>query len=229
MQDCWPFQKQLKKIQINMELINPLAEAYAADLSTAEDELLLTVATYTLLHHPHAHMLSGAVQGAFLRMLSKLLNPMYILEVGSFTGYSALCLAEGLQPTGKLYTIELREQDAATAQGFFNKSLFGHQIIQLIGNAKEIIPTLPQTWDMAFIDADKTGYIEYYELILPKLKTNGLIIADNVLFHGQVLAQPISGKNATAIHAFNLHVKNDQRVEQVMLTVRDGFTVIRKK
>jgi predicted O-methyltransferase YrrM len=212
-----------------MELVNPLAEAYAADLSTAEDELLQSVAAYTMLNHPHAHMISGAVQGALLTMLSQLLQPMYILEVGSFTGYSALCLAKGLQPTGKLYTIELREQDAAIAQGFFNKSLFGHQIIQMVGNAKEIIPTLPQTWDIAFIDADKTGYIEYYELILPKLKTNGLIIADNVLFHGQVLEQTISGKNAKAVHAFNLHVKNDQRVEQVMLTIRDGFTVIRKK
>jgi predicted O-methyltransferase YrrM len=162
-------------------------------------------------------------------MLSQLLKPMYILEVGSFTGYSALCLAKGLQPNGKIYTIELRKQDAAIAQDFFNKSLHGHQIIQLIGNAIEIIPTLPQNWDMAFIDADKTGYIEYYELILPKLKTNGLLIADNVLFHGQVLEQTISGKNAKAIHAFNLHVKNDDRVEQVMLTIRDGFMVIRKK
>jgi predicted O-methyltransferase YrrM len=212
-----------------MELVNPLAEAYAANSTTAEDELLQAVAAYTVQHHPQAHMLSGAVQGAFLAMLSQLLKPMYILEVGSFTGYSALCLAKGLQPTGKLFTIELRKQDAATAQGFFNKSLFGHQIIQMVGNAKEIIPTLPQTWDMAFIDADKTGYIEYYELILPKLKTNGIIIADNVLFHGQVLEQTISGKNAKAVHAFNMHVQNDQRVEQVMLTVRDGLTVIRKK
>jgi predicted O-methyltransferase YrrM len=212
-----------------MELVNPLAEEYAANLSTAEDELLQAVAAYTIQHHPHAHMLSGAVQGAFLSMLSQLLKPMYILEVGSFTGYSALCLAKGLQPNGKIYTIELRKQDAAIAQDFFNKSLHGHQIIQLIGNAIEIIPTLPQNWDMAFIDADKTGYIEYYELILPKLKTNGLLIADNVLFHGQVLEQTISGKNAKAIHAFNLHVKNDDRVEQVMLTIRDGFMVIRKK
>ena len=212
-----------------MELVNPLAEAYAAGATTAEDELLQAVAAYTLQHHPCAHMLSGAVQGAFLAMLSQLLRPMYIIEIGSFTGYSALCLAKGLQPNGKLYTIELREQDAAIAQNFFNKSLHRHQIIQFTGNAIEILPTLTQTWDIAFIDADKTGYIEYYELILPKLKTNGLIIADNVLFHGQVLGQTISGKNAKAVHAFNRHVLNDLRVQQVMLTIRDGLLVIRKK
>lgn len=212
-----------------MELVNPLAEAYAAGATTAEDELLQAVAAYTLQHHPCAHMLSGAVQGAFLAMLSQLLRPMYIIEIGSFTGYSALCLAKGLQPNGKLYTIELREQDAAIAQNFFNKSLHRHQIIQFTGNAIEILPTLTQTWDIAFIDADKTGYIEYYELILPKLKTNGLIIADNVLFHGQVLGQTISGKNAKAVHAFNVHVQNDLRVQQVMLTIRDGLMVIRKK
>ena len=212
-----------------MELVNPLAEAYAAGATTAEDELLQAVAAYTLQHHPCAHMLSGAVQGAFLAMLSQLLRPMYIIEIGSFTGYSALCLAKGLQPNGKLYTIELREQDAAIAQNFFNKSLHRHQIIQFTGNAIEILPTLTQTWDIAFIDADKTGYIEYYELILPKLKTNGLIIADNVLFHGQVLGQTISGKNAKAVHAFNEHVQNDLRVQQVMLTIRDGLMVIRKK
>ena len=212
-----------------MELVNPLAEAYAAGATTAEDELLQAVAAYTLQHHPSAHMLSGAVQGAFLAMLSQLLRPMYIIEIGSFTGYSALCLAKGLQPNGKLYTIELREQDAAIAQNFFNKSLHRHQIIQFTGNAIKILPTLTQTWDIAFIDADKTGYIEYYELILPKLKTNGLIIADNVLFHGQVLGQTISGKNAKAVHAFNVHVQNDLRVQQVMLTIRDGLMVIRKK
>ena len=212
-----------------MEIVNPLAEAYAAGATTTEDELLQAVAAYTLQHHPCAHMLSGAVQGAFLAMLSQLLRPMYIIEIGSFTGYGALCLAKGLQPNGKLYTIELREQDAATAQNFFNKSLYRDQIIQLTGNAIQILPTLTQTWDIAFIDADKTGYIEYYELILPKLKTNGLIIADNVLFHGQVLGQTISGKNAKAVHAFNMHVQNDERVQQVMLTIRDGLMVIRKK
>lgn len=211
-----------------MELINHLAEQYAAEYTSADDCLLAEVAASTTTH-PHAHMLSGKVQGNFLSIISALLQPLRILEIGTFTGYSALCLANGLQAKGKLYTIELRQDDAAQAKQFFNKSLQSDRIVQLMGNAKELIPTLQENWDIVFIDADKTGYIDYYELILPSVKTNGLIIADNVLFHGQVLEDPISGKNALAVHAFNEHVKNDDRVEQVLLTVRDGLLVIRKK
>ena len=212
-----------------IELINAAAEQYAEIFTTDEDELLQTINDYTQKNHPQAHMLSGKVQGQFLAVISQLLQPARILEVGTFTGYSALCLAKGLQTGGKLFTIELREQDAALAQSFFNKSLQAGKIFQLTGNAMEIIPTLQEIWDIVFIDADKTGYIDYYELILPSVKTNGVIIADNVLFHGQVLQQPISGKNAVAVHTFNEHVKADNRVENVMLTMRDGISVIRKK
>ncbi len=212
-----------------IELINAAAEQYADMFTSDEDELLQTINDYTTKNHPQAHMLSGKVQGQFLAVLSQLLQPSRILEVGTFTGYSALCLAKGLQPQGKLFTIELREQDAALAQSFFNKSLHASQIVQLTGNALEIIPTLKEIWDIVFIDADKTGYIDYYELILPSVKKNGVIIADNVLFHGQVLQQPISGKNAVAINNFNLHVKADNRVQQVVLTMRDGISIIRKK
>jgi caffeoyl-CoA O-methyltransferase len=211
------------------ELVNHLAEKYTAAFSADEEALLQTINEYTTLHHPHAHMLSGKVQGQMLSIISKLLQPQRILEVGTFTGYSALCLAKGLSADGKLFTIELREDDAAIAKAYFDQSVYGNQIIQFTGNAKEVIPTLPEMWDIVFIDADKTGYIEYYELILPNVKPNGLIIADNILFHGQVLQQPITGKNALAIHAFNEHVKNDNRVEQVLLTVRDGVSFIRKK
>ena len=211
------------------ELINPLAEKYVAGFSIGGDTLLNEIIQYTEQHHPHAHMLSGQVQGAFLSMMSCLLQPQRILEVGTFTGYSALCLAKGLQPGGKLHTIEIREEDAATARVFFERSIYKEQLKLHVGNAKEIIPTLSEMWDIAFIDADKTGYIDYYGLILPRLRPNGLIIADNVLFHGQVLQAEISGKNAKAIHAFNELVKNDERVEQVILTVRDGLSFIRKK
>ncbi len=211
-----------------MELVNQLAENYVDRFSSEEDSLLKAVASYTAAHHPMAHMLSGKVQGELLSMFSYLLQPNRILEVGTFTGYSALCLAQGLAADGKLFTIELREEDAATAKGFFDKSAQQQQINLLIGNAKTIIPSLDEIWDLVFIDADKTGYIEYYELILPKLRSNGLIIADNILFHGDVLNEVISGKNAIAIHAFNEHVKNDNRVEQVLLTVRDGLSIIRK-
>lgn len=210
-------------------LVNILAERYAATFSEQEDALLAEVSAYTIQHHPHAHMLSGQVQGALLSMISRLLQPARILEVGTFTGYSALCLAKGLRAGGELHTIELREEDAATAQAFFDKSPQHQQLKLHIGNAKEIIPTLKENWEIVFIDADKTGYIDYYELILPAVAKNGLVIADNVLFHGQVLEENITGKNALAIHAFNEHVKKDTRAEQVMLTVRDGLLMIRKK
>jgi caffeoyl-CoA O-methyltransferase len=209
-------------------LVNILAEEYADAFSMEEDALLQEVNAYTMQHHPHAHMLSGKVQGDFLSIISRLLQPKRILEVGTFTGYSALCLVKGLQPGGKLYSIELREEDATSARGYFERSAQKDQIQLLVGDAKAIIPTLNETWDIVFIDADKSGYIDYYELILPFIKINGIIIADNVLFHGKVLEQEIAGKNAKAIHAFNQHVKNDSRTEQVLLTVRDGLSIIRK-
>ena len=210
-----------------MELINRKAEAYAQNFSSAEDVLLEEIAAYTN-QRPNAQMLSGHVQGKILETVSCLSQPKRILEIGTFTGYSALCLAKGLQPGGELHTIELCREDANTAHFFFSKSLHNKKIVLHVGNAVHIIPTLHEEWDIVFIDADKVGYIDYYELTLPQLKQNGLIIADNVLFHGEVLEENIKGKNAIAINAFNAHVTNDKRVEQVMLTVRDGLMLIRK-
>jgi len=211
-----------------MELVNNVAEQYAATLSLKEDELLSAINIATTQTHPNAHMLSGHVQGSFLSLLSNLLQPKRILEIGTFTGYSALCLVKGIQPDGMLHTIELREDDADLARKYFDQSNYKDKILLHIGNAIDIIPKLNETWDIVFIDADKTGYMNYYELVLPFVKQNGVIIADNVLFHGQVLAQNINGKSAQAIHAFNEYVKNDNRVEQVLLTVRDGLLIIRK-
>ena len=210
------------------ELINQLAESYVAEFSSKEDELLFAIADHTNKFHPQAQMLSGHVQGRFLSMISCLLRPERILEIGTFMGYSALCLAEGLQPNGKLYTIEIREDDAATARGYFSKSLYNNKIVLHTGNALELIPTFREEWDIVFIDADKVGYIDYYELTLPFVKTNGLLIADNVLFHGEVLGNSITGKNAIAIDRFNRHISQDKRVQQVLLTVRDGISLIRK-
>jgi predicted O-methyltransferase YrrM len=151
------------------------------------------------------------------------------LEIGTFTGYSALCLSEGVVKGGELHTIEIRQEDAETALKNFKRSPNNNFITLHLGNAKEIIPKLPFSWDLVFIDADKTSYIEYFELVLPRLSEKGVIIADNVLFHGQVLEEPINGKNAIAIDAFNKHISNDSRVEQVMLTIRDGLLLIKKK
>ncbi|NCI45708.1 O-methyltransferase [Sediminibacterium soli] len=212
-----------------MELINPFAEAYAQRFTSPENDLLKQVSEDTFRHHPKHHMLSGHVQGKFLSFLSTMLQPKYVLEIGSFTGYSALCLAEGLTPDGALHTLELREDDAATAKQNFSKSERDRQIHLHIGNAREIIPRLPYAWDLVFIDADKTSYIDYYELAVPRLSSRGIIIADNMLFHGEVLEQPMSGKNAKAIHAFNEHVQADPRTEQVFLTIRDGIQLIKKK
>jgi predicted O-methyltransferase YrrM len=211
-----------------MELVNALAEKYAQMVSSPEDNLIRKVSEETMENHAHAHMLSGHVQGTFLTTLSKLLQPQRILEIGTFTGYSALCLAKGLTKEGVLHTIELREEDAAVAKKYFQQSPDKEKIILHVGNAMDIIPSLQESWDIVFIDADKLGYVDYYELIFPYLKHNGLIIADNVLFHGQVLEENITGKNAVAIHAFNQHVKKDIRVDQTLLTLRDGLLLIRK-
>jgi caffeoyl-CoA O-methyltransferase len=212
-----------------MECINEKASAYIEKYTSTFDGLLQQILEETFATHTHAHMLSGAVQGKFLQMISLMVKPLRVLEIGTFTGFSALCLAAGLQNDGTIDTIEIREEDALISQNNFNKSEYAHQIKLHIGNAKDIIPNLETTWDLIFIDADKTSYIDYYELTLPKLQSNGFLLVDNVLFHGQVLEENITGKNAKAIHAFNEHVANDSRVEQVLLSIRDGITLIRRK
>ncbi len=203
-------------------------EQYADKMTSAEDDLLATINIETVASHPLHHMLSGKVQGQFLTFISQLIQPKYVLDIGTFTGYSALCLAVGLQHNGQLHTIELRAEDAATAQLNFSKFNEHKKIHLHQGKALDIIPTLPYKWDLVFIDADKTGYIDYYEMVLPMLNDNGLIIADNVLFHGQVLEQPLKSKSAKAIDAFNKYIAADKRVTQVMLTVRDGLLLIKK-
>lgn len=209
------------------EIISDKAEQYAKRHTTALDAVSAEVENFTLANHAHAQMISGHVQGKVLETLSRMIAPRQVLEIGTFTGFSALCLAKGLQEGGMLHTIELRPEDAVTAKQYFEKA--GVENITLhTGNAMDIIPTLEEQWDLVFIDADKVNYINYYELTLPRLRKGGFIIADNVLFHGQVLEDPVSGKNAKAIDAFNAHVAKDDRVEQVMLTVRDGLLLIRK-
>jgi predicted O-methyltransferase YrrM len=212
-----------------MEIVHPQAQAYAEKYTSAEDELLQEVAQFTYQHHPHAHMLSGHLQGKLLEMISCMLKPQRILEVGTFTGYSALCLAKGLTANGQLHTIELREADAARAKEYFDRSFFREQIILHIGHALEIIGELDEQWDLVFIDADKENYLNYFNAIFPFVKPNGIILADNVLFHGQVLTDEVKGKNAKAIQAFNDEVLRRTDVEKLMLPLRDGLYVIRKR
>lgn len=212
-----------------MEFILPAAHRYALEHSSNTNELLREIEGYAQAHHPEAHMLSGPLQGLFLGMISKMVKPKRVLEIGTFLGYSALCLAEGLQPDGVLHTIEIRAEDAAKASAFFNKSRFASQLILHQGQAMEVIKTLHEDWDLIFVDADKTGYLDYYKALIEIVKPGTWLIFDNVLFHGQVLQEQVSGKNAKAIAVFNDFVQQDERIEKVMLTVRDGITVMFKK
>ena len=212
-----------------MELINNKAEKYAAFFSSPTDDLLQEIEKFTLENHEHSDMLSGPVQGKLLELISCMIRPKKILEIGTFMGYSALCLAKGLTADGELHTIEIRKEDAEISRKYFSKSLVSKKIILHEGNALDIIPALKTTWDLVFIDADKVNYVNYYELTLPWLRKGGFILADNVLFHGEVLEKNITGKNAKAIHAFNKHIAADNRIQHVMITVRDGVMLIQKK
>jgi caffeoyl-CoA O-methyltransferase len=213
----------------SVEWINDLANQYAERFTDAEDPLLAELDTHTRAYHPEPHMLSGRLQGRLLAMLSRLLKPRYILEIGTLTGYSALCLAEGLTEDGELHTLEIRERDADIARNFIRRSRFAEQITVHTGSAPELLESLHLPWDMVFIDADKVNYVSYLNAVIGDVKPGGLILADNVLFHGQVLEQDIRGKNAKAVHAFNEWVKQDDRIESCLLTVRDGLMMIRKK
>ena len=211
-----------------MELINPLVEQYAEAFTTPEDELLREINLFTAENHSEYQMLSGHLQGKLLEMVSRMIRPTRILEIGTFTGYSALCLAKGLTIGGQLHTIELREKDAATARGFFERSSFKDQIILHTGNALNIVPGFRETWDLVFIDADKESYIEYFKLVLPNLRKNGFILADNIFFHGQVLADEVKGRNPQAIKRFNEFIRERNDIDKVVLTLRDGLYLLRK-
>ncbi len=211
-----------------MELINPLVEQYAEAFTTPEDDLLREINLFTARNHSEYQMLSGHLQGKLLEMVSQMIRPKRVLEIGTFTGYSALCLAKGLEAGGLLHTIELREKDGATARGFFDRSSFRDQIILHTGNALDIVPGLRETWDLVFIDADKESYIEYFKLVLPNLRKNGFILADNIFFHGQVLADEVKGKNPKAIKRFNEFIRERDDIDKVVLTLRDGLYLLRK-
>ena len=204
-----------------------IADKYATDHSSSFSDELEDMLAQTSLH-PQAHLASSKLQGQLLSMISFMCQPLKVLEIGTFTGFSTICLAKEMPHGSELHTIELRAADAAIAKSYFDKIETPAQIILHIGDAKEIIPTLSKQWDLIFIDADKTGYIDYYELTLPSLTKGGVVIVDNVLFHGKVFETPILGKNAKAIQLFNEHIKNDRRVAQVILPIRDGISIIRK-
>jgi len=209
--------------------MNEKAVEYSGKFSSEEDGILQEISTYTAANHPDPGMLSGHVQGKLLQMISCMITPARVLEIGTMVGYSAICLAEGLTDDGQLHTIELREKDSYIARGFIIRTRFKDRILVHTGEALPIIETLNEDWDLVFIDADKINYVRYYEAVLPRVRPGGFILADNVLFHGEVLEDQLKGKNARAIQVFNEHVQQDERVENVLMTVRDGLMLIRKK
>jgi caffeoyl-CoA O-methyltransferase len=211
-----------------MNLLDSALSAYADAHTSPPSQLLKEIERDTYLQVLMPQMVSGHLQGRLLSFLSKLLRPQYILEIGTFTGYSALCLAEGLAVGGKLVTIDRNKELEDRVRGYFQRSDRADQLELHIGNAHELIPSFPYAFDMAFIDADKERYPQYYTLVMEKLRPGGIILADNVLRDGKVL-DPSPDKDTRAIQAFNEMVNDDPRVEQVLLPVRDGLTLIRRR
>lgn len=212
-----------------MEKENEL-ERYILEHIESEDPVLYELDRETHLKVIGARMISGHLQGQVLTMLSKMLQPERILEIGTFTGYSAICLARGLKENGILITIELDDELESVARRFFIKAGLHEKIIQRIGPAMKILPSVNIMFDLIFLDADKREYIDYYNLVFDKLRKGGIIIADNTLWSGKVIRPAEEGDEQTqGIKSFNELIKNDKRVEKVIIPVRDGMTIIRKK
>ena len=210
-----------------MDFLPENIQKYISDISQSESPILKELNRYTNSKVILPRMLSGHVQGRFLSMISKLVNPEIIVEVGTYTGYSCLCLAEGLKKNGKIITIEKDEEFASIAKKFFDRSKYKEKISLLIEDATMAIENISEKIDLAFIDADKVNYTKYYDMLFPKLKIGGLIVADNVLWSGKV-TQEVSDNETQSIKNFNTKVKNDERVENLIVGIRDGIMVCQK-
>lgn len=211
-----------------MHFISEALEDYVAQHSENEPELLARLNKETHQKILQPRMLSGHFQGRFLSLISKLTRPKAILEIGTYTGYAALCLAEGLAENGTLDTIDNNEELYDFQRKYFDESAWGTQIRQHLGNALEIIPTLNKKFDLVFIDADKENYINYFNMIVPMMNQGGLILSDNVLWSGKVLEEvKANDKSTKVLLEYNEILKNDPRVETVLLPIRDGLTMSR--
>jgi len=210
-------------------LTSSAINSYCEHFSTPESGALYELSRQTHLRTEMPVMLSGHLQGRMLSMISHMIRPDYILELGTFTGYSAICLADGLSENGLLITIDINNELNELCDEYFAKSGFSEKIRIINGKAADILPTLDIEFDLVFIDADKINYSVYFDLVLNKVRKGGFILADNVLFHGDVLQPETAGKNAQAMHAYNEKIKNDPRVECMLLPLRDGIMIARKK
>lgn len=211
-----------------MEFIDPLLDKYVCEHTANESDLLKKINRETHLEVLQPRMLSGHFQGRVLSMFSKMIQAENILEIGTYTGYSALCLAEGLTPNGKLVTIDINEELASRVGGYFAESPYSQQIEYLIGDAMTIIPNLKSQFDIVFIDADKSNYINYYHLVFSMVKVGGYIIADNVLWSGKVIDASQHDKDTLLLREYNQLVHQDDRVEEVLFPIRDGLMIARK-
>ena len=200
---------------------------YSEDFTSGESDVLQELRRECYEHYEDRSMLSGFFQGRVLSMFSKMIRPKVVLEVGTYLGYSALCFAEGLAAGGKVITLDVNEETNKVARSFVERTEYAHKIEFHLGNAVEIIPQLPETFDLVFIDADKANYSNYYNLVFDKVRPGGFIIADNVLWSGKVLLDE-KDEDTQALHDFNLMVKADGRVSNVLLAIRDGLMVLRK-
>jgi len=211
-------------------MIDEKIQQYAEQHTSAENSLLTELLQKTYSERVDKSMLSGFYQGRLLAMFSKMLEPRRILEIGTYMGYSALCLAEGLGEDGKIITLDIQPETNEIAKEFWARSVLYSKIESYLGNAVEIIPMLGETFDLVFIDADKPNYANYYDLIFPHLRIGGIILADNVLWSGMVLDTKTNNDESTvALDEFNRKIQADERVSNVLLTVRDGLMVIRKE
>lgn len=202
-------------------------EEYIEAHTTLPDAVLQELYRHTYLHEMNPRMMSGPVQGKFLQFLCQMLKPQHVLEIGTYTGYAAICMAQGLPESGKLITIEANMEYEETIRHYLAKAGVDNKVELLIGDAKTILPTLDATFDLAFIDADKVSYPLYYELVMEKMRLGGFILADNVLWDGKVLDANAKEHDTQALIAFNDKVMNDPRVEQVLLPIRDGLMMVR--
>lgn len=215
---------------MTVNLLPQNIEAYASLHTTPELPPLPALTRETHIKTAMGVMLSGHLQGTFLQMITQMIRPKQVLEIGTFTGYSAICFARGLEPGSILHTIELDEELFDIAHKYFVQAGLSDKIIQHTGKASDIIPMLNGPFDLVFIDADKPNYTFYYDLLFDKVSQGGYIIADNVLYEGEAcLPADQQSKNARAMHAFNTMIKEDQRVEHILLPLRDGLMIIRKK
>jgi caffeoyl-CoA O-methyltransferase len=210
-----------------MEFLPEEIDRYVTDHTQPENELLTSLNRETWSKMIQPRMLSGHLQGRVLSQLSHMIKPQRILEIGTFTGYSALCLAEGLAESGKIITLDVNEEFEVMARKYFDQSPLGSKIDMRIGNALDIIPKLEEEFDMVFIDADKENYGNYYDLVFDKVKTGGYVIADNVLWSGKVV-EDINDPETEAIDQYNKKVRSDNRVETTLFPIRDGLMISRK-